>query len=386
MSALRRNVRLLQWFNFFEDFRPYAAFIVLYFVQVTGSYALGMTVLSVMMLSSSVFEVPTGVVSDRVGRVRTMTLGCVADTICMFLWASGNSVWMLCLGAVFGGLGMALFSGNNVAFLHDTLKQEGREEEYSHFLGRTSALFQAGLGASALVGGFVASSSLRYVMWLGVLPPLVCLLLSMCMIEPRIHTDEVPVNVFQHLGTALRRFRDNARLRSLSLVSMLDYGFGQSQWTFLPVFFASLWPAWAVGLARAFSHAAAFISFWFAGAFLRRFEPLKTLVMGMSVIHLLAIVGYAARSIFSPLILSSFSIFFGVKTVAEGMLLQREFSDRERATMGSLNQFGGNIVYAVASVGIGMVADAAGSTKALIASELILFAGLLLYKRAFRSA
>lgn len=67
---LQRNIRLLQWFNFFEDFRPYTPFVVLYFGRMTGSYALGMSVIALSMVFWSAFEVPTGILSDMVGRVR----------------------------------------------------------------------------------------------------------------------------------------------------------------------------------------------------------------------------------------------------------------------------------------------------------------------------
>lgn len=382
--SVSRNVRLLSWFNFFLDFRPYMPVVVLYFAAETGSFALGMTVLSISMIASSVFEVPTGVLSDRVGRKRTMILGSIACAFGTLLWAIGGSFWLLATGSVLAGLGDAFFSGNNNAFLHDTLKQEGQEGEFAHFLGRTSSLFQLGLGFSALLGGFISEYALSYAMWAGLFPQMVCVVLTFFMIEPKIHTSDEPTNIFEHLSEAFRHFRKNARLRSLSIASMLDFGVGQASFFFLPVFFATLWPLWAIGLARSLCHMLAFISFWFAGRVIRHFEAFQSLLFVKAASHVTVLIGYVLRNLFSPLLISLVSIGYGVKVVSENALLQQEFTDRQRATMGSLNQFGGSIVFAIASVVIGYCADRFGTLFALTVSELILFAGIILYWKAFR--
>ena len=119
--TFQRNIKLLSWFNFFVNFEPHMPVAIIYFSHVTGSFALGMTVFSVAMLSSASFEIPTGIVSDLVGRKKTMLLGGIAGTLSILLYALASSFWLLALGAVFEGLMTALYSGNNNAFLHDTL-------------------------------------------------------------------------------------------------------------------------------------------------------------------------------------------------------------------------------------------------------------------------
>ena len=63
-----KNIKLLAWFNFFTDFKLYSAIAIIYFSQVTHSLALGMSIFSIASISDAVFELPTGVLSDMVGR------------------------------------------------------------------------------------------------------------------------------------------------------------------------------------------------------------------------------------------------------------------------------------------------------------------------------
>jgi MFS family permease len=69
------NIRVLNWFAFLIDFRLYGPFAIIYFAQVSGSYTVGMAVFSVVSISSALLEMPTGILSDRLGRRKTVILG-----------------------------------------------------------------------------------------------------------------------------------------------------------------------------------------------------------------------------------------------------------------------------------------------------------------------
>jgi MFS family permease len=69
------NTRALNIFSFWFCLRFFAVVAVLYFAHVTHSYTLAVSVLVVTRVAQGVFEVPTGVLSDRWGRVWCLRLG-----------------------------------------------------------------------------------------------------------------------------------------------------------------------------------------------------------------------------------------------------------------------------------------------------------------------
>lgn len=115
--STQKNIKLLSWLNFCCDFRIYSAIAVLYFAQVTGSFALALGVFSVGKIASALFELPTGVLSDLVGRRMTVVLGQASATLGIICYAIGGSFAVLAIGAILEGLAFALFSGNNSALL-----------------------------------------------------------------------------------------------------------------------------------------------------------------------------------------------------------------------------------------------------------------------------
>jgi MFS family permease len=379
--SVSRNIRLLGWFNFWADFRPYAPIAILYFSQVSGSYALGMSVYSVTMLAQSLLEVPTGVFSDRIGRKKTVVCGAVAGVFALSFYAIGGSYLALVIGAIFEGLGRAFYSGNNDALLHDTLTESGQREAYQEFLGRTSSMFQLALGISSIMGSLIAAISFQVVLWVSVVPMVLALLVSLRMVEPRAHSGGSG-NIYAHLSTAFRNIIRNPRLRVLSLASVISYAIGEASWLFRSTFIETLWPIWAIGIAQTIGNLTAALGFYFAGRIIRRFGEFRLLVGGMSLSEAVNLFGLLVPTVLSPALMASNSIFYGVNNVAINGLIQKEFTDEQRATMGSLNSFAGSMVFAVFSFLLGTLADRIGVVPALVTAALLSLIPMGLYWKA----
>jgi MFS family permease len=379
----RRNIRLLAIFNFLLDFRLYAPVMVIYFDTVTHSYALAMSVLSLTMLSSALLEVPTGIFSDRIGRKMTIVLGAVSSLAAVTCYAIGGTYTVLLIGAFFEGMERALFSGNNDALLHDTLAETNEQHDYQSHLGRVSSMFQFALAASAVIGSGLAAISFALVMWLSVVPKVIMVGVSLRFVEPEIHSEQSG-NVFGHLRDALRHIIHNPRLRMLSIGQIIGFGMGEAAFQFRVVFIEMLWPLWAIGLARVIAHMGAAVSYFFAGRLLKRFGEWRLLFVGMSLSELTNLSALLLNSVVSPVMMGATSIFFGVNNVSLGGMMQREFTDAQRSTMGSLTAFGGSLFFAVMSVALGWLADTIGIREALIVVNLFLFMPLIFFWLAFR--
>lgn len=380
---VNRNIRILTWFNFFTDFKLYAPVAIIYFTHVSGSFALGMSVFSVAMISSALFEIPTGIFSDFIGRRKTVFLGAVSAVLYSILYALGQSYWMLIAGAIVEGLSRSFYSGNNDALLHDTLAETKSEHRFDEYLGKVSAMFQVALAVSAILGGILASWSFPLIMWLSVLPQVLCAFLSVFLIEPRVHTEESG-NIFSHFHNALKNFLTNRKLRLLSLSSIIGYGLGESSYQFQSAFYNTLWPLWAIGIAKTLSNVGAALSFHFSGKLIKKFDSMKILVADNLFNRVMNITAAAFPSVLSPILMSSTSIFYGVTTVARGALMQKEFTNKERATMGSLDSFAGSIFFGVVAFSVGLVADRLSPSRAFLILQIFMFANLFVYWRLFK--
>lgn len=378
-----RNVRLLSWFNFLLDFRPYAPIAILYFSQVSGSYALGMSIFSAATVAQSLFEVPTGIFSDLIGRKKTIVCGAAASVFSLLFYAIGSLYVALLIGAIFEGLARAFYSGNNDAFLHDTLAETGQRDSYQEWKGKTTAMFQVGLAISAVIGSLLAAISFQAVMWVSVIPMMLALLVSLRFSEPRTHTPQ-DLNPYAHLRQSFKNTVQNPRLLKLSAASILGWAIGESAWLFRSAFIVTLWPVWAIGFAQMLANAGAAAGFYFAGRIIKRFGEYRLLVGGMTFSEVVNLFCVLVPTVFSPALMSLNSVFFGVNSTAISGLMQHEFTDEQRATMGSLNSFAGALVFAAFSFFMGGLADQFGVIPALLCSTLLFFIPISLYRWTLR--
>ncbi|MEI6532396.1 MAG: MFS transporter [Candidatus Roizmanbacteria bacterium] len=382
---LHKNIRLLTWFNFFSDFRPYAPIAILYFSNITGSYAIGLSIFSIEMISASIGEVPTGIISDMVGRKQTIIFGAIMSVLSLIFYAIGAHFYILVLGSICAGIARSFFSGNNQAFLHDTLKEFNQEQAYAEHAGKVASMFQFALAISALIGGIVAYFSFSILMWISLIPQVICFLISIQMKEPKIHNMSDESNIYSHLNEAVQNFRNNSKLRTLSIASILEYGIGETIYQFNSAFVSLLWPVWAIGISKMLSNIFAATGMRLSGRITKKLGPIRSLIFSNMYSRCVGLFAVIFPSIFSPILISSTSFPFGISLVAKDTLFQKEFANKQRATMGSLNSLGGSLFFAFFAFLFGFIADKLAPNQALIIGELLLFIVLFLYYKLFAS-
>jgi MFS family permease len=383
---MHKNIRLLKWFNFMNDFRVYGPIMILYFAQVSGSYALGMSVFSVTNLASSAFEVPTGVLSDRIGRKYTLVAGALASVLSIVCYAIGGTYAALVIGGILEGLARAFFSGNNDALLHDTLTEIGQVAQYQEYLGKISSMFQIALAVSAVLGGLIAAASFALTFWISVIPQVCGLMIALQIVEPHVHSRHISLTIYGHLREAFVNIIRNPRLRNLTAAGIVNWAVGESGWLFRSAFISMLWPTWALGLSQLVANVGAAISFYFAGRLIKRFGEFRILMTEVLFSRLSVTLSLAFPTVLSPLLMSSSSFLFGAGHVAANGLEQHEFTPAQRATMASMTTFAGSIAFALFSFFLGALADRIGVIPAFLVAQVLGLPSAYFYWRVFRVA
>jgi MFS family permease len=109
------------------------------------------------------FEVPTGIVADTVGRRMSYLLGTLtlaASTILyVWLWQIEGPFWAWALVSIFIGLGFTFFSGAVEAWLVDALTEVDFEGDLETVFGRGEIVTGIGMLTGSVGGGFLAAET-----------------------------------------------------------------------------------------------------------------------------------------------------------------------------------------------------------------------------------
>ncbi|SIN84413.1 MFS transporter [Agromyces cerinus] len=110
-----------------------------------------------------IFEVPTGVVADTLGRRVSYLLGtvtlAVTTVLYYLLWVAHSPFWMWAIVSVLLGLGFTFFSGAVEAWLVDALAATGYTGGLERVFGRGLALAGAAMFIGSILGGVIAQAT-----------------------------------------------------------------------------------------------------------------------------------------------------------------------------------------------------------------------------------
>lgn len=113
------------------------------------------------MISSAILDYPTGGLADKYGRGRVTALACLFFGIGLAVYSFSRTLYQFLLAEFLAAIGSALYSGAFLAWLVDSLREEGESEKLSIILGNAGILSRFISIMGAFTGGLMAEYSLE---------------------------------------------------------------------------------------------------------------------------------------------------------------------------------------------------------------------------------
>ncbi len=371
------NVKLFTYFYIFHNFRLYSVLAVIYFYQITHSYALSLSLFSIAQISQGLFEIPLGYYSDKFGRSNCLRLGAVSSLLSILFYAfSQNYLWLF-IGSIFDGISFAAFSGNNDALLYETLQSENKKNDYHHEYGKMNSWLELAGFTGVFFGSFLVTNSLSLLFYISIIPRIIATVLSFGFTDPKINKNKSK-SVKHHFYNSWLMYRNNLKIRLLSIADIIG-SMGGVLWNFQSAFYNIFLPIWATNIVMSINFFTSFVSFRLSGKLLAKYEAMKVLFYSEVYCRVLVIIAYIFPTIISPFLVATASVSYGPSVVAKSTILQNEFNNEQRATMTSINSFMGNILYSISAIILGICADRFGVAKSLLVVQLLMLSILIIY-------
>jgi DHA3 family tetracycline resistance protein-like MFS transporter len=118
---------------------------------------------AVFEASILIFEMPTGLLADIYGRRISIILSAVVSLISGLVFVSFPFLTGFIVAEILCGLGETFRSGALEAWLVDSLKHEGKEEQIKHAFAQGTKFKTAGNLFGLILGGYLASLNIKFV-------------------------------------------------------------------------------------------------------------------------------------------------------------------------------------------------------------------------------
>lgn len=101
------------------------------------------------------FEVPCGVIGDRIGRKKSYFLSAILGTVTFFVMTLIESFFLLIITWLIWAFFLAMLSGTDTAYLYELALDTQLEHETTHIFGLFGAITSASLLCTHIVAGFL---------------------------------------------------------------------------------------------------------------------------------------------------------------------------------------------------------------------------------------
>ena len=383
---MRKNIIIMKLYQLFTGMWLFSALAVVYFQDVCQSYTLAIFAYSLITIASSAAEVPLGILSDRYSRKFNIVISSILLFFSMFFWALAgfyHSVWMLFLGSILRGLGVAFQSGTTTALIYETMSDLRSKKLFDKVYSQINAFHQTGLLISAITGMIVTYYlPLIHLVWLSVIPAFIKVFIAARLKNPKSNFDD-NLSPWQQLVKSAKLLKKRKKLRNYVGMTILDSSILLNMYRIEALYFAMLIPLYLINVVRVITHAAGCFSFWLM-PLLRKINFLQLLFYSRIGMAFIRIFGLVLNNALTPFITAFTNLGYGIGLTAQTTLQQKEYNKGLRATMESLSGLFQGIFISIAGYLLGLVADYYSPRDALWVAVILQLVVAVLYKNLFK--
>lgn len=190
-QKLIRNIRIDYIYCFLKNFDISSSIWVLYMVYKGMSlWQIGI-VEGIFHLTSFLFELPTGVMADLLGRKKVIIAGRICSALSSILCLFGNSMWHFAFAFAISAIGYNLNSGSEEALIYDSMKFSGQECKYMKVNSRLNVIIEIASGMAIVIGGVLAEYSYPLCYAISVFIAMLAIVPAILFVEPDSKIEEL---------------------------------------------------------------------------------------------------------------------------------------------------------------------------------------------------
>ncbi len=185
MRDIGSNIPKMYWLRFFTSFWLIVP-VLIPFYQANGLSASQVFIVqSIFNLAMVLFDVPTGYISDIIGRRRTIIIASFAMPAGLAIYAFSHSFLAFAAAEIVLAFSWGLRSGTDSALVYETLLEEERKDEFRKFEGRAAFFERFGDATAAILGSAIAIISLRMPFYINVFTGMALIPIAFMLLEPK---------------------------------------------------------------------------------------------------------------------------------------------------------------------------------------------------------
>jgi MFS family permease len=366
LNKLENNIAKIYAIKFFMMFLVLMPVLVLFFNSLGLNMNEVFLLLSIFSVSCFIFEVPSGYISDLLGRKKTLVIASVFKGVGFSLFALADGFELLIVAEIILAAAASLSSGTDTSLIYDTLLATNSKKAQIKILGKSIYFLTLGEGIASLLASILIymAFSVNDLVYISAFMSWIPLFIAITLVEPpRVLMGNKHKENFKYIFNQL--FKES-RLLKYILLNMVFY-FAATMlgvWTFQKYWEALHIPIVYFGVLWAFTNFAAA----YASKRAHKIEKMWGSHQVLIFVGLLPIVGFFGIGFVDHIIGFVFCLLFQVCRGLGQVILKDALNKRVtgdfRATANSIAQMGTRMFFVLVSPLFGFFMDNKGLSDA----------------------
>lgn len=221
---MKNNITIAYILSFAKNTWFWLGIWIFYYLRFTNYAGIGL-IETVLIVTMTLTEIPTGAVADLFGKKRTLILAFLLEAVGAFMMAFAPnfqtiifSVFVMCVGGAF-------YSGTLDALVFDSLKQDGDENRFDKVISNISSISLIAPAVCSVIGGYVYEIDPRWPFILNAIGYTLGFLASFFLVEPEIDTVKFSFsNYLNQTGQGLKQLLKSSEVKWQTVI-LLSIGF-----------------------------------------------------------------------------------------------------------------------------------------------------------------
>jgi MFS family permease len=180
-EPIEKNLQYYKFglYGFLKNLRFYEAFLLLFFLEKDISYLQIGLLYSIREITIMLFEIPSGLVADALGRKRTLIASFALYILSFMIFYFSSHFGLMAMAMFWFAVADAFRSGVHKAMIFQYLTRRGKNHQKTDYYGHTRSWSQTGSAIASLISGILVFyyGSYRSIFALSTLPYLLDMLL-----------------------------------------------------------------------------------------------------------------------------------------------------------------------------------------------------------------
>jgi len=222
--VLKRNIAVSYFLAFAKNTWFWLGIWIFYYLRFTNYAGIGIAE-TILIVTLTITEIPTGAVADLFGKRKTLILSFLLEAIGCFMMALTPNFHILLLSIFVMCVGGTFYSGTIDAIVFDTLKENNQEQIYDKKISNINTISLIAPAVCSILGGFMYKVNPALPFYGNAIGYSLGFIASFFLIEPHIDTNKFSFRNFVYqTGQGLKELFKNYDIKRQTIL-FLSVGF-----------------------------------------------------------------------------------------------------------------------------------------------------------------